>query len=130
MCSEKTKGININAFNIITNKNEAKTMEKHISYHCKCKSNNTTCNSNQKWNNETCQCVCKNYCTCKEDYRWNPSTCACEDDKYFKNVADISMITCDQIISAMDIASTKMTNTMAKNRTLILKRPKSKRLSF
>ena len=43
---------------------------------------NTGCNSNQKWNNETCQCECKNYCTRKTDYSWNPSTCICEDDKY------------------------------------------------
>ena len=24
-------------------------------------SNSATCNSNQKWNNKTCQCACKNY---------------------------------------------------------------------
>ena len=46
---------------MITNKNEAKTMTKHISNNCKCKFNSTTCNSNQKWNNKTCQCECKNY---------------------------------------------------------------------
>ena len=28
----KTKGINVKAFNMITNKNEAKTMAKHISF--------------------------------------------------------------------------------------------------
>ena len=28
----------------------------HISCDCKCKSNITTCNSKQKWNNKTCQC--------------------------------------------------------------------------
>ena len=37
---------NVEAFNIITNKNEAKTMAKHISYDCKCKFNSATCNSN------------------------------------------------------------------------------------
>ena len=29
--------------------------------------NSTACNSNQRWNNETCQCECKNYQTYKED---------------------------------------------------------------
>ena len=38
------------------NENEAKTMAKHISCDFKCKFNGTTCNSNQKWNNETCRC--------------------------------------------------------------------------
>ena len=45
---EKTKDINVNAFNMITNKNEANTITKHISCDCKCKFNTTTCNSNQK----------------------------------------------------------------------------------
>ena len=45
--------------NLITNKNEAKTMAKHISSDCKCNFNSATCNSNEKWNNKTCQCECK-----------------------------------------------------------------------
>ena len=49
----RAKDINIKVFNIITNKKGAKTLVKHISYDCKCKLNNTTCNSNKKWNNET-----------------------------------------------------------------------------
>ena len=53
--------------NIITNKDEAKTMRKHISCDCKCKFNSTIRNSSQKWNNETCQCECKNYRKCKKD---------------------------------------------------------------
>ena len=53
---KETKDINVKAFNVITNKDEAKAMTEHISCDCKCKFNSTTCNSNQKWNNETCQC--------------------------------------------------------------------------
>ena len=45
------KDINVKTFNMITNKNEAKAMTKHISFDCKCKFNRTICNSNQKWNN-------------------------------------------------------------------------------
>ena len=47
----RTKNINVKVFNTIANKNEAKTLEKHFSYDCKCKFNSATCNSNQKWNN-------------------------------------------------------------------------------
>ena len=42
----ETRDVNVEAFNMITNKNEAKTIAKHISCDCKCKFNNRTCNSN------------------------------------------------------------------------------------
>ena len=48
--------------------NEAKTLIKHISCGCKCKFDNTTCNSNQKWNNKICLCECKNYYKCEKHY--------------------------------------------------------------
>ena len=57
---KETKDINAKAFNMITKTDEAKTMTKHISCYCKCTFNSATCNSNQKWNNETCQYDCKN----------------------------------------------------------------------
>ena len=44
---------------MITNKDEAKAMTKHISCDCKCKFNSTTCDSNQKWNAKTFQFECK-----------------------------------------------------------------------
>ena len=50
---KEAKDINVKEFNMITNKDEAKPMTKHISCECKCKLNSTTCNSNQKWNNKT-----------------------------------------------------------------------------
>ena len=58
ICAPKeTKYINsVKVFNIITNKNEAKAITKHISFDCKCNFNGTTCSSNKKWNNKTCQC--------------------------------------------------------------------------
>ena len=37
------------------NKNEATAKTIRISCDCKCKFNSTTCNPNQKWDNETCQ---------------------------------------------------------------------------
>ena len=87
MCVPKeTKDINAQAFNMITNKTETKTMRKHISCDCKCKLNSTTYNSSQKWNNKTCQRECKNYHKCKKDYSWNPSTCICDNSKYLKSI--------------------------------------------
>ena len=55
----ETKDINVKAFDITTNKNEAKAVKKYISYDSKCKFNSAICNSNQKWNNKTCECECK-----------------------------------------------------------------------
>ena len=60
----ETKDVNVKAFNALTNKNKAITMTKHISFNCKYKLNSKICNSNQKWNNRTCQCECKNYHKC------------------------------------------------------------------
>ena len=48
MCSKGKKAIYVKAFNMITNKNEAKAMTKHISCDCQCKFNSTACNSNKK----------------------------------------------------------------------------------
>ena len=108
----KTKDVNVQVFNMITNRNEAETMVKYIPCDWICKFNSTTCNSDQKWNNETCQCECKNYRTCKKDYSWNPSTCICENGKYLKIIADHL---CDETIYAMDIVSTNTPNTIPTN---------------
>ena len=109
---KETKGISVKAFNMITNKDEAEAMTKHILCDCKCK-----LKSNQKWNNETCQCEYKIYHKCEKDYSWNPSTCICENSKYLKSIADTSVIECDKILTVMDIVSTKMTNTIPTNVT-------------
>ena len=110
---KKTKDINVKAFIMITSKYEAKTMTKHISCDCKYKFNITTCNSNKKWSNKTCQYERKNYRKCKKHYSWIPSTCICENSKYLKIISDDSKFICDKIISVMDIVSIKMTSTMA-----------------
>ena len=54
---------------MITGINEYKTLTKHTSCECKCKSDGRKCNSNQKWNNNKCWCgstnlkeyVCEKY---------------------------------------------------------------------
>ena len=68
-----------------------------------------------EWNKETCQCECKNYRPSKKDNSWNPSTCTCENSKHLKSIADTSVISCDEIITDMDIVLTKMANTKAVN---------------
>ena len=70
---------------------------------CKCKFNSTTCNSNQKGNNETCQWECKNYHKCGKDY----STCICKTSEYPKSFADTTVTEYDEIIIAMDNLSKK-----------------------
>ena len=42
-------------------------MAKHGSCVCKYKLNSVTCDSNQNWNNKTCQYECRNYRACKKD---------------------------------------------------------------
>ena len=51
------------------------------------------------------------------DYSWNHSTCICENSKYLKSIADTLVIECDEIISVMDIVSTKKTTIIATNVT-------------
>ena len=58
---KEVKDINVKALNMVTNKNETKTITKHVLCVFKCKFNGTICNSNQKCNNKTCQRECKNY---------------------------------------------------------------------
>ena len=111
MCPKrKKKDIDVKGFNMITSKNEAKTMTKHISCDCKCKFNSATCNSDQKWKNKTCQCECENYRKRKKYYSWNPSTCICENSRYLKSMSDTSVIECDEFVTVTDTASTKITN--------------------
>ena len=111
---KEAKDINVKAFNMITNKDEAKAMTVHISCDCKCKFNSTTCsNSKQNWNNKIFQCECKNYHKYEKDYNWNPRTDICENSKYLKSITDTSVIECDETVIDMNIASTKRTNVIA-----------------
>ena len=57
------------------------------------------------------------YHKCKKDYSWSPSRCICEGSKYLKIITDTSVSKCDEIISVMDIKSTKKTNTLVTNIT-------------
>ena len=52
----KTAGLNLSVFNMITGLNELKILTKHISCECKCQFDGRKCNSNQKWNKDKCWC--------------------------------------------------------------------------
>ena len=95
---KETNDINVEAFNMITNKDEAKAMAEHISCDRKCKFNSTICNSKQKRNKKTYQCECKNCRKRKNDCTWNPSTCICENSKYLKSVGDTAVTEYDEIV--------------------------------
>ena len=106
------KYIRVKSFNIITNRNEDKAMTKHASWDCKCKFDSATWNSNQKWNNKTCEGEYKTYRECKKYYSWNSITCISDNSMYLKRITDTSVIACDEIISVMDFVSIKMTTTI------------------
>ena len=53
----------------------------------------------------------------KKDYSWDPSTCISKNSKYLKSIVDTSVIECDEIITVLNIVSTKLTNTIATNVT-------------
>ena len=70
MCvPKKTKDKNVKVLNMITNKNEAKIIRKHISYDYQCKFNS------------------KYYCC-------NPSTCIRVNSNYLKSIDDTSVSQC------------------------------------
>ena len=50
----------MNVFNKIKGINESKTLAKLISCGCRCEFDGMKCNSRQTWNNNKCQCWCKN----------------------------------------------------------------------
>ena len=68
------------------------------------------CSSNEKWNNDKCQCECKKYGTCKKDYRWNPSIYICDNSKRLQYIIDYSVVVCDETVYVMDTVSTNVAN--------------------
>ena len=65
----KTKVLNLSAFNVIIGINESIAPTKHISCECKYKVGGKKCNWNQKRKNNKCCCEHKNlkqHCECKK----------------------------------------------------------------
>ena len=53
----KTEDVNLSVFNLITRKNEWKTLTKNILCKCECKFDGSKCNSIQMWNNNKYWCA-------------------------------------------------------------------------
>ena len=106
----KTKGVNLSVFNMITRINETKKLTKDISCECKCKFNDRKCNPNQEWNNNNCRCECKSprkNRLCGKDCIWNPGICTCENNKYLGNIIGDLKVLCDEVIEVTKSVTTK-----------------------
>ena len=94
--------LNLSVFNMITGIYELKTLTKHISCECKCKSDGRKCSSNQLWNNDKYLCKYKKRHLYEKDYIWNPATCSCKNGKYLASITNDSVIKFDKIIESYE----------------------------
>ena len=106
MCSKKVKGIIVKVFNMIANKNEAKTMTKifHVNVNA-----NLIVQHVIQIKNGIIKHVNVNVKIIISAKRIIVGILAhvC-DSKYLKRIADTSVITCDETISVINIVSTKV----------------------
>lgn len=61
----------LNVINLLLGVNKARFSLEYEQCKFKCGSNESVCNSKEKWNNDECQCGCKelnNYSLCKFGY--------------------------------------------------------------
>ena len=77
--SNKTEDLNLTLFSMITGINESKRLTKNTSCEFKCKFDNRKCNSDQWWNSDKCQFVCKKHHVFEKYYVSNHSTCNYEN---------------------------------------------------
>ena len=96
----KTEGLNLSVFNMITGIQELKALRKYISCRWKCKFNGKNCNSDQWWNYDKCQCECKIRHVCGKDYVWNPAKPNCKNEKYLASIMDDLAIMLDEVIDS------------------------------
>ena len=54
--SNKVKNIHAKVFNLLSGANETKFLAQHELCECKCRLNESVCNSKQKWNHNECRC--------------------------------------------------------------------------
>ena len=96
----KSEDLNLSVLSTITGINKLKSLIQLTSCECKCGFDGRKCNSDQWWNNYTCQCECKKRHVCEKDYVWNPGTCNCKNGKYLGSIMNDSAITCDEIMES------------------------------
>ena len=78
------KDLNVKVFNLMSRTNETRHIKWHETCKYKCRLDASVCNNKQRWNNDKCQCECKELIDkgiCDKGYIWNPSNCKCECDK-------------------------------------------------
>ena len=87
MCvPDVVKNLNVKVFNLMPRSNETRHIEWHETCKWKCRLDVSVCNNKQRWNNDKCQCECKELIgkdVCDKRSIWNPSNCECECDKSY-----------------------------------------------
>ena len=96
----KTEGLNLSVFNMITGINESKTLAKHVSSKYKCKFDWTKCKSGHWWNNDKCRCGYKKHHICEKDYVSNSASCSFENRKSLASIMDDSAIIYNEVIGS------------------------------
>ena len=79
-----TKDLNVKVFNLMLRTNETRHIKWYETCKYKCRLDASVCNKKQRWNNDKCQCGCKELIDkgiCNKGCIWNPSNCKCECDK-------------------------------------------------
>ena len=70
------KDLNVKVFNSMSRTNETRHIKWHQTRKCKCRLDTSVCNNKQQWNNDKCQCECKELIDkdiCDKGYIWNLS---------------------------------------------------------
>ena len=79
------KDLNVKVFGLMSRTNEARHIEWHETYKCKCRLEDTiVCNNKERSNKNKCRCEYKKIIdkgVCNKGFIWNPSNCECECDK-------------------------------------------------
>ena len=78
------KDLNVKVFNLMSRTNGTRFIKWHETCKYKCRLDASVCNNKQRWNNDKCQCECKELIDkgiCDKAYIWNPSNCKCHCDK-------------------------------------------------
>ena len=53
------KNLNVKVFNLMSRTNETRHIKWHETCKCKCRLDASVCNNKQRWNDDKCQCECK-----------------------------------------------------------------------
>ena len=84
--SDVIKDLNVKVFNLMSRTNETRHIKWHEMCKCKCRFNASVCNNKQCWNNDKCQCECKELLDkgiCDKEYILNPSNKSSDFGEYY-----------------------------------------------